>query len=70
MNMFERIGVLLLAAIIWAFFVEFGERFQIPGVSGFISIAQAVVGRPLTPMSHAGIGRRTARRCAAGVSYC
>ena len=35
-----------------------------------ISIAEAVVGRPLTPMSYAGVARRTARRCAAGVYYC
>lgn len=35
-----------------------------------ISTAEAVVGRPLTPMSYAGVARRTARRCAAGVYYC
>jgi len=35
-----------------------------------ISTAEAVVGRPLTPMSCAGVARRTARRCAAGVYYC
>jgi hypothetical protein len=32
--------------------------------------AEARVGRPLTPMSYAGVARRTARRCAAGVYYC
>ena len=32
--------------------------------------AQAVVGRPLTPVSVAGVARRTARRCAVGVYYC
>ncbi len=35
-----------------------------------ISAAEAVVGRPLTPVSYAGVARRTARRCAAGVYYC
>ena len=30
--MFKRIGVLLLAVIIYAFFLELGERFEIPGV--------------------------------------
>ena len=35
-----------------------------------ISTAEAVVGRPLTPMSYAGVARRTARRCAAGVYTC
>ncbi|NJM10193.1 MAG: hypothetical protein HC883_04810 [Bdellovibrionaceae bacterium] len=32
--------------------------------------AQARVGRPLTPVSVAGVARRTVRRCAAGVYYC
>ena len=35
-----------------------------------ISTADARVGRPLTPMSVAGVTRRTVRRCAAGVYYC
>jgi len=35
-----------------------------------MSQAEAVIGRPLTPMSYAGVARRTARRCAAGVYYC
>ncbi|MGB7565839.1 MAG: hypothetical protein WBM08_13955 [Prochlorococcaceae cyanobacterium] len=32
--------------------------------------AQAIVGRPLTPVSVAGVGRRTVRRCAVGVYDC
>jgi hypothetical protein len=32
--------------------------------------AHAVIGRPLTPVSVAGVARRTARRCAVGVYYC
>jgi hypothetical protein len=67
--MFKRIGVLLLAAIIWCSCLEFGERLGIPSAPGFVSTAQAVVGRPLTPVSYAGVARRTARRCAAG-AYC
>jgi hypothetical protein len=67
--MFRRIGVLLLAAIICSFCLDFGDRLGIPGVPGFVSTAQAVVGRPLTPVSYAGVARRSARRCAAG-AYC
>lgn len=45
--------------------------------SGFFAQAQARVGRPLTPMSYAGVARRTTRRAvavgaaagAAGVYY-
>ena len=32
--------------------------------------AMARVGRPLTPVSVAGVGRRTVRRCAVGVYDC
>jgi hypothetical protein len=42
--------------------LELGERLEIPGVHSFVSTAEAVVGRPLTPMSYAGVARRTARR--------
>jgi len=46
-----------------------GEIF--PGArSGLVSEAQAIIGRPLTPMSYAGVARRTVRRCAYGVYYC
>jgi hypothetical protein len=69
MTMLKRIGVLLLAAIICGLFLEL-ERFEIPGVHGFVSTAQAIIGRPMTPMSVAGVARRTARRCAVGVYYC
>jgi hypothetical protein len=68
--MFKRIGVGLLAITICAICLELGERFEIPGVHGVVSSAEAIVGRPLTPMSYAGVARRTARRRAAGVYYC
>ena len=68
--MLKRISVGLLAIIVCAFCLELGERFEIPGVHSFVSTAEAIIGRPLTPMSYAGVARRTARRCAAGVYYC
>jgi len=70
MIMFKRVGILLIAAIGYALCLELGERFEIPGVQSLVSPAQAIVGRPLTPMSYAGVARRTARRCAAGVYHC
>jgi hypothetical protein len=60
--MLKRISVGLLAITIWAICLELGERFEIPGVRSYISTAEAVVGRPLTPMSVAGVARRSARR--------
>jgi len=68
--MFKRIGVGLLAITICAICLGLGERFEIPGVHSMVSTAEAIVGRPLTPVSYAGVARRTARRCAAGVYYC
>jgi hypothetical protein len=38
--------------------------------TSLFSEAQAIIGRPLTPVSYAGVARRTVRRCAAGVYYC
>jgi hypothetical protein len=66
--MTKRIGVGLLVIIIYGICLELGERFEIPGVHSFVSTAEAVVGRPATPVSVAGVARRSARRCAAGVS--
>jgi hypothetical protein len=69
MIMLKRISIGLLAIMICAVCLEIGERFEIPGVHSFVSTAEAVIGRPLTPVSVAGVARRSARRCAAGV-YC
>ena len=68
--MFKRIGILLLVAVISAFCLELSERFSLPGMYSFVSNAEAIVGRPLTPVSVAGVARRTARRCAVGVYNC
>ena len=65
-----RIGILLFAAVIGALCLEVGEKMSIPGVYGVVSPAQAIVGRPATPRSVAGVARRTTRRCAAGVYHC
>ncbi len=51
-----------MAGIIGAFALELGEQRPIPGVHGLISSAEARVGRPRTPVSVAGVARRTARR--------
>jgi hypothetical protein len=68
--MLKHIGLGLLGITIFLISLELGERFEIPGVHSFVSTAEAIVGRPLTPVSYAGVARRTARRCAAGVYYC
>ena len=66
----KHIGVLLVAGIIVVFGSELGERFSVPGMQGAVPEAQARVGRPLTPVSVAGVARRSVRRCAVGVYNC
>lgn len=70
MTRWKRARTCLLAVILLATGLEVGERLSIPGVRGLVSVAEAVVGRPLTPVSVAGVARRTARRCAVGVYHC
>ena len=70
MTVSKRFGVVLLAAAIGFFGLELGEQLSVPGIRSFVSSAEAVVGRPLTPVSVAGVARRTSRRCAAGVYNC
>ena len=65
----KRLGLALSALMLGLLTLEVGERFSVPGISGYVSTAKAIVGRPLTPVSVAGVARRSARRCAAGV-YC
>lgn len=50
--------------------IETGASLMATGVPGFGLPAKAVVGRPLTPVSVAGVTRRTVRRCAATVVVC
>ncbi len=70
MNISKRIGVFLFAGTIVICGAELGERLSIPGVHSLIPTAEARVGRPLTPVSVAGVARRTVRRCAVGVYNC
>jgi len=68
--MVKRIQLFLLAAVFGALCLELSDRFLPPGVYGFVSTVEAIVGRPLTPVSVSGVARRTARRCAADVYDC
>jgi hypothetical protein len=70
MTMLKKSAFLLFAGMIGICGLELAGRLPIPGVSSLVSTAEAEVGRPLTPVSVAGAGRRTARRCAAGVYNC
>jgi len=68
--MVKRIGIFLLAATVGAVCLEVGERVLPQRVHGFVATVEAIVGRPLTPVSVSGVARRTARRCSADVYDC
>lgn len=66
----SKFGIALLSAALCLVGTEAAN--QIAGTDSFslVSRAEARVGRPLTPVSVAGVARRTTRRCAAGVYNC
>ena len=71
MSMSGKLKTALLAAVICVAGSEAAN--EISGTETFSLIsarAEARVGRPLTPVSVAGVARRTTRRCAAGVYNC
>jgi hypothetical protein len=70
MNLAKHLCLTIAVAVVALCAFEFTGNLPIPGADRLVSTAQAIVGRPLTPVSVAGVARRTARRCAAGVYYC
>jgi hypothetical protein len=70
MSASKRFCIILFAGIIGLVALEFGERFTTSGTLSLVATAEAIVGRPLTPVSVAGTARRTVRRCAVGVHNC
>ena len=63
-------GIVVIIAIVLTIGADIGQWLSIPGAERLISTAEARVGRPLTPVSVAGVARRTVRRCAVGVYNC
>lgn len=70
MKILKKLGIIFLLGFIIFVGAETGERLSVPGVHSVVPEAQAIIGRPLTPVSYAGVARRTVRRCAVGVYYC
>ena len=70
MNMLKIFVIVLIFGAIGIFGSEIGERLSVPGAQSLVPTAEARVGRPLTPVSVAGVARRTVRRCAVGVYNC
>ena len=71
MTILKKTGIALIAGIVGLGGLELADRLSISsGVTSFVSTAQARVGRPLSPVSVAGVARRTGRRCANGTYNC
>ena len=62
MSISKRMGLLVIAGTFVVCGSEIGERLSIPGIHSVIPSAEARVGRPLTPVSVAGVARREDRR--------
>jgi hypothetical protein len=66
----RRLKVALAATVVAFFGTELANSLTGTDSFSLITPAEARVGRPLTPVSVAGVARRTTRRCAAGVYNC
>lgn len=70
MSISKVLKIVVLAGAVGVLGLAASDKRLLSSSYSFISPAEAVVGRPLTPVSVAGVARRTARRCAAGVYDC
>jgi len=62
MNMFKILGVFLIVEVIMVFGSEIGERISLSVAQRLVPTAEAIIGRPRTPVSYAGVARRVTRR--------
>jgi len=60
-----RKSSIALAAVVGAGGLFLSDHFSMTGSGTFLSQAKARIGRPLTPLSVAGVARRTTRRAVA-----
>jgi hypothetical protein len=70
MTVSKKLTIVLLTGVAGFIVLQAADRLTTPGSFSIVSTADARVGRPLTPVSVAGVARRTVRRCAVGVYYC
>jgi hypothetical protein len=70
MSMLKRWSLVVIGGVIVIAGSELAQQLSLPGAQSLIPAAEARVGRPLTPVSVAGVARRSTRRCATGVYNC
>lgn len=64
----KKLAMVWLAAVVGMAGIELGAELGVPGIK-VIADAQARVGRPATPVSVAGVSRRTTRRVVRRTAY-
>lgn len=69
MTRMKRFAAVAIGSALAMFTMDAGAGLVAPGIYGTTGEAQARVGRPLTPMSYAGVARRTSRRVARRTAY-
>ena len=62
MTVSKKLSIVLVTGIVGLMGLKAGEQLSSPGLFSPVSTAEARVGRPLTPVSVAGVARRSARR--------
>jgi hypothetical protein len=70
MTISKKLTIVLLTGVVGFIGLQVADKLTTPGSFSIVSTADARVGRPLTPVSVAGVARRTVRHCAVGVYYC
>jgi hypothetical protein len=68
--MLKRIALMIAILVTVMGVIETGASLVATGRTGLGLPAEAIVGRPLTPISVAGVARRSVRRCVATVVVC
>jgi hypothetical protein len=66
----KKLSMAIFSTIVAIGGMQLGEHYGVSILPEFVSSAEAKVGRPLSPVSVAGVARRTARRCANGTYEC
>ena len=64
-NSFPSLIRLFIATVVGATALLWSGELPLDSRSSLVSSAEARIGRPLTPMSYAGVARRTTRRAVA-----
>ena len=62
MKIFKIFSIMLISGMVITFGSEIGERLSVPGAEHLVPTVEAKVGRPLSPVSVAGVARRSTRR--------